>query len=322
MLVVLIAIPLLWSDRLPDPVARQWGLDGAPNASSPLWVLLLITGGILALTWISLIFAHRQSSATSSSVAVVYFIGALLVSLQVITVWANLDAASWQGAQHMNLIQVAVVIGVAVVWGAVGWFLYGTGTAILHPSPGTPQATAHLDARQTVVWVSRAQSRWMPFLAIGLLITGLLIGGAAPLLLGAIAVIVFTFSAAQMRVSDQGVDIGLGWWGWPSKTYQLDELSAAEAIDVDPLSFGGWGLRVISGHALTRTWALTIRRGPAIRLVRKNGPDIVVTIDEPDTGAGLINDLLSESRRIDADQPIQPSEPEMNPEYIDPESDS
>ena len=47
MLAAVVAVPLVFEDRLPDPVASHWGISGAPDGHMPLWLLITIAGAIV-----------------------------------------------------------------------------------------------------------------------------------------------------------------------------------------------------------------------------------------------------------------------------------
>ena len=53
------------------------------------------------------------------------------------------------------------------------------------------------------------------------------------------------------------------------------------------MSYGGWGYRVRPGVR-----AIVIRGGEGLRIGRTNKADLVVTVDDAATGAGLVNALL------------------------------
>ena len=292
MLAAVVAVPLVFADRLPDPVASHWGISGEPDGYMPLWLLVTIAGGIVLFAWLALVLADRRGTASSSMVAVVYFIGSLIVALQVLTVWANLDAPSWDAAKNVGLAHVAGVVAVAVLAGAIGWFLSGRDGVVFEGETGTEVPTVHLGSDEYAVWASKSESNWMPFLAVAFLVAAAMAGGIAGLILLGISVIVLMFSAARVIANDRGVSVGFGWWGWPRRWIELDDISRVEVLDVEPMSFGGWGLRVVGGRAATGTWAVVIRRGPGIRIVRADAADIAVTVDDARRGAGLVNDLL------------------------------
>jgi hypothetical protein len=96
-------------------------------------------------------------------------------------------------------------------------------------------------------------------------------------------------SSVRVTASEKGFVVGFGWWGWPRRRIRLDAIDHAEALDdVRPIAYGGWGYR-ITGTAT----AVVLRRGPGIRIVRDRGREVVVTVDDPDRGAGVVNDLVT-----------------------------
>lgn len=296
MLVLAVAIPLMFRDRLPDPVASHWGFSGAPDGNLELWAIVVLGAGLTGLAWLSLVLAHRKGTATRSMVAVVYFIGTLVIGLQVLTVWANLDASSWNSAKHIGFIQVAAIIVVAIGGGALGWMITPQGVLALEERPDSVTPTIDLRPDEEAVWVSKSESKWMPLLAVVVLVAAVVVNGVVGLILLIVAILGVFLSAVRVSANDRGISIGLGWWGWPRRLIPLADISKVEVLDVEPMAYGGWGFRVVGGRSLNGVWALVIRRGPGIRIVRAETTDIVVTVDDAYQGAGLVNDLLSRVR--------------------------
>ncbi len=56
------------------------------------------------------------------------------------------------------------------------------------------------------------------------------------------------------------------------------------------MSYGGWGYRIRPGMR-----AIVTRGGEGLRLVGEGKADLVVTVDDAQTGAGLINSMLGVS---------------------------
>jgi hypothetical protein len=53
------------------------------------------------------------------------------------------------------------------------------------------------------------------------------------------------------------------------------------------MSYGGWGYRIRPG-----VHAIVTRGGESLRLVREGKADLVLTVDDAQAGAGLINTML------------------------------
>lgn len=292
MLVLLVTIPVLFAGGLPDPLAVHWGTNGEPNGTLSLGGLVALVAGLFALIWLGSLAAHRGGSLLPPVVAVLFFVGGLLLGAVVVTIVANDGAESWADASGVDLVNVLAIVGGAVVAGGIGWLAAG-GRRSASPAIATDAApTVGLGAGETAAWTSAGVSVWVPALGLAGLAAALVMQGTTGILLGVVAVVLLGASAIQVTVSAAGVGIGLGWWGWPRRVVPLDQIARAEVIQVEPLAYGGWGYRVLTGRVLTGARAVVIRRGPGIRLVRDDRPDLIVTVDDADRGAGLVNDLL------------------------------
>ena len=291
-LFVIVAPPLVLIGRLPDPIAVHWGAGGAPNGSMPFWTSLAFLGGFWLVAWIGLLAAGRAGAPSSPALAVVYFLGGILAAVQISIVDRNLNAEDWTQAGDLAWWGVALVIGAAVAAGAGGWFL-GTGAGFMRSAtePGTVPS-AGLEAGEPGTWFGTAAVHWPVLLAVA----GL---GAIPFLpawyrwIPAVAaLLVGVLTAVRVTVDDRGLVAGFGWFGWPRRTVRLEEISRAEVVDVRPIAYGGWGYRIRPGVT-----ALIVRGGTAIRVVRADKRDLVVTVDDAERGAGVLNDLLARAGR-------------------------
>ena len=67
----------------------------------------------------------------------------------------------------------------------------------------------------------------------------------------------------------------------------MEAMERAEVEQVNPMAYGGWGYRLRPGVR-----AVVTRGGEALRLVRTGKADLVLTVDDAATGAGVINSIL------------------------------
>lgn len=74
-------------------------------------------------------------------------------------------------------------------------------------------------------------------------------------------------------------------------TVPLRDIVRAEAIDVSPMEWGGWGYR--GSQWLLGRAAIVMRAGPGLRLDLRSGRVLAVTVDDAGTAAGLLNDLVA-----------------------------
>ena len=288
---VLVALPLAFWDRLPESIARHWDLSGVPDGWSPRWAFVLTIAVLGGLAWSALIAAGIRGMASKALTSVVYFLLGIFVGVTSVTVWANIDLRAGELAQEVGFLSVLAVIVGAAVFGALGWFLSEAEPGFGARTPGDQVLTMELDPDESAVWLGRSHSvMWT--LAGGVLVgTAVVLGNAVAAVPLVVAVLMFWFSAARVSVTSAGVTIGAGPWGWPTRHVALSDIAWAESLNVEPLAYGGWGLR-LRGVGENRTTAFIVRKGAGLRLVRDNRSDIVVTIDNPDGGVALLNTLL------------------------------
>jgi len=292
MLVSLVVIPLPFAGDLPDPVAIHWGAGGVPNGSLATWGFVVMAASLFTLIWLVSLAAHRGGTLLAPVTAVLYFIGGLLIAVMVTTMLANRGAASWSDASGVGWGSVAMVVGAGLVGGVVGWVLGGGRKNVFPAADSSRLPSIDLDADDVAVWMSAGVSIWVPALGLAGLIAAMVLQGGTGLLLGAIGIVLLAVAAVRVTVGPEGVTIGLGWWGWPRHEIPLEEIARAEELQVEPLAYGGWGYRILSGRVLTGARAIVVRRGPGLRLVRDDRPDLVVTVDDAGRGAALVNELL------------------------------
>lgn len=288
---MILPMVIYWGD-LPDSMATHWDFGGTPNGHMPPTVLLLGIVGIFAAVWISVArVVRRIPSEAPSFVAGLLGIGGLLTAVQWIAVSANRDVADWADAGEFNGIHLLVVIAAALLAGLAGWKLAGGGALAATRVEGDAPML-ELDADQTAVWSGRGRG-WV-LIVIGLIIIAISLAIWSPvsLVLLLVAVLVLMFAEVRATVSERGVVVSLGWLGVPSWMVPMAEITRAEVEDVSPMSYGGWGYRLRPGVR-----AVVVRGGPSLRLVRTDKADLVLTVDDPQTGAGLVNSLLARVQR-------------------------
>lgn len=85
--------------------------------------------------------------------------------------------------------------------------------------------------------------------------------GVAIVLLGFVLFLFLTYGMARVEISDEGVTVRLGPWGWPRLFRSLDDIKRAEVVRVNPLRYGGWGYRLTF-----TTTAIVVRGGEGLML--------------------------------------------------------
>ncbi len=286
---------VLLGDRLPEPVARHWDLYGRPDGSWPRPVLLLAAlafTGLPAAPMTAAMWRRTYGAERVALASVCAFVAAVGALASLVTVEANLDAASWRTAEISWAHVVGMVGGAALVAAVV---------TKLAPVDDAPEQTAspetgalHLRPGERAAWVGGCRGWW----ALGLaLASGAVAAGALPFRPGVAAWAVglcllgLALSSVRVAAGPTGLRVAMGPLGWPVIRIGLGRIEKASAVEVHPLRCClGWGYRgslTLFGRA-----ALVLRKGPGLRLDLKGGKCFLVTVDDAGTGAGVLNDWV------------------------------
>jgi hypothetical protein len=107
-----------------------------------------------------------------------------------------------------------------------------------------------------------------------------------PLLVAAFGVIgyVLTGSSVRTTAGPGGVTVHFGTIGWPRCTYPLERIARAEVVDVALWSVAG-------GFWWTpRRTCCTVRTGPALRLLLRDGRTVTVSAPDPRAAVSAIEE--------------------------------
>ncbi len=297
-LVVAVLPVLVWA-RLPDPVAIHWGLDGRPDGSAPLIVdavlLTLVTGLVTLLPFA--VAARADRDAARTMLALSHGMAAFFVLLRWSTLQRNLDAAVWSDAGPVTLLDLAVMLLLSAPVALIGWWL-----GRHHPDrPRTVRSVLPLTLPEDgrLLWTGRqalpsARVVGSGLLAAGALVTGmrvvpetLVLGGTLML----VGLLLWAFTSISVAAGPAGLRVRFGPLGSPVIRVPLADIDGVELEDVEPLAFGGWGYRVMPGVR-----AVVIRRGVGLRVRRIGRADLIVTVDDAATAAGVLQAHLDEHR--------------------------
>lgn len=317
-LLVTVVTALLLAGDLPDPIATHWGTNGEPDGHMPLALFLVAVVVAEAVAWGVLLWqAHARGRDGLQLTVAPYVWGTLafVAALTLITVAANADAPGWRDADEVGLLSIAIALAAGALAGLAGWALergrpLGTGVAEIGGGAGAggagavaggvgagAGAAARLAPGERAVWsrslVSRPAAVGSVLLLAGFVVAGLLTGGGTGWLLVAAglfaAVTTGTLSEIVATADARGLTVAFGPFGWPRKRVALDRIAHADTLVVEPLKYGGWGYRKVPRRG--GVTAVVLRRGEGLRVVRDDGRELIVTIDDAAAGAALLEAL-------------------------------
>ncbi|MFE7594020.1 DUF1648 domain-containing protein [Kitasatospora sp. NPDC057512] len=302
-LALLIALPLVARHRLPDPLATHWG-GREPDGSMSLTAATLFPAAFWAVLVLISVAVRRYSAgqAPGAASAMLAAGGVLLTGAQTSIVHANLDRARWQDAAPMGIEVVLILLatGLAGVLALLAGRRYG-GRPERHPAAGAP--ALEVPPGEQVVWLSQAANPWLQLIAavLGLLtVAGVLVTSSGvvdldwvlvlPLAVGALAIL--GCSSVRARVTERGLTVGFGPFGWPARRWSPAELDSARAERRTAAQSGGWGYR-INGLGTT----VMVRPGVCLVVRTRRGTDFAVSVDDAERGAALLNALIARTRQ-------------------------
>lgn len=293
------AVALSWRADLPDPVALHWGTDGPDGfgpfagALAPLLLGLALCVGAWAVAfWFGRDGGMRRIAVGTSAGLSVLFAVILVGTL---TIQRGLaDAADAPGA------------GGTIVAALVGGLVVGTAVALLVPRDVPQPTSARVDPHAPRVALSPTQrAAWSATAASPAAVVATVVSAApsvviavvldawaalaVPLVLGVLIAVTLVW---RVTVDERGLE-ARACAGWPVVRVPLDEVEGASVVQVRPVrEFGGWGYRVGRGGRA----GLALRAGEAVEVRRTGGRVLVVTVDDAETAAALLNTLADRSR--------------------------
>ena len=286
---------LAYQSDLPARVASHFGISGRADGSMTPQQLLLVVGvlmvlGLGACMAVALIRRRLQPMVATGASFIGAFIGAMAAGILATTAIGQRGLERWQEAT-LSPWALILWIGGGVVVGAAAARIASSLPTASDPGTDTMPPAMDLAPGERAFWASSLSAGWPLLLglvtllvALGLtLITEMWIG--VVLLLPAIAIT--TFSRIRVTADRSGLSVRYGFLGWPRTSVPLRRIATARAMDIRPTDWGGWGYR--GSLTLMRRAAVVLRAGPGIRLDLHDGKVFVVTIDDPDIPAQLLN---------------------------------
>ncbi len=301
-----IALTRSWLPDLPATVASHWGpsgqADGFVSKEAATWLTgfgalagLIVAAAVLPLS-------HRIGSMRRTTAGVVGGLAGFGTVLSVLLLADQRGLADAHGAQ-LNGWVFGWAFAAAALAGAVG--------AVLAPGADPGEAVASgpvpVHALRTSVppedgaaWLGRASSAavlyavlvvaLVPFVVLAVLTRSLPV--PALLVIAFVAVLVVSMSSFRVEVGAAGLSVR-SVLGWPRFHVPLAEVAEAVVVTVSPMrEFGGWGVRI----GRDGRFGVVLRSGPALEVLRGDDTRFVVTVDDAEGAAALLNTLADRER--------------------------
>lgn len=291
--------------QLPEPVATHWGTgnvpDGFSSRDSLPWLTLLGLVTSWALGALILAVGGRDGMHRRLTVGFAAGMAAFMATVVVGTAWVQrglADARDAGGVEWPLIVALIGSIGVGLVAAMTVPGAAADSTRATRPVPADAPRTA-LPGGARPVWSRLAVPSRGLWVGVGVL-TAVLLGMALvtrmwvfSLLMLVITVgSMLAFTTFRVTAGESGLTVrsivGLPTWRVP-----LEDIVEVTVTKVNPLrEFGGWGYRL----GLDGRTGFVVRSGGALQVERGNGTFWVVTVDDADEGAALLNTLADQAR--------------------------
>jgi hypothetical protein len=307
-LIVTVVVSVLmfsWVGDLPDPAAVHWTVAGNPDGygaprTLPILFLVVSLSLVALLGGATVVIAHHSPLTRIMKVLAVSVPGVVVFLAVVLggSMAAERGASSWRDAEAPGLVILWAIIATAVVITA-SWFLLPPGERAWQQGEARAVPALRLKDGERASWHANAAA------SVGLVIASvaacavavaattiaIVLGGIAlwPLSLLPLVVLVFVLATLNwtIRVDARGV-LARSALGLPRVRIALADVESAEVVQIDPFrQFGGWGIR----FGLNRDLGIVLRSGEGLRVVRKSGRSLVISVNDAASAAGLLNAL-------------------------------
>lgn len=288
--IAVIVTRLITAGRTPDPVPTHWSLSGQVNGTMSAggnFLFTLAITAVLAILVLVAMFGHVAPWSGKVAAAGMVGVGTMFASIYLSTTTLSIGAAK---AQDVSLPPWMIVVNLVVGLGfaALVWLIL----PVVRPKPASaPVTPIALGPTERATWIGTARASGLIWAAMGvgiLAVAAVFIHVVAGLALLLVALLVAVFGEVAVRVDDRGLHVLWGPVGFPRRTIPLDAIASVRVEQIEPMQWGGWGLRVSS-----RGTAAIVRRGPGIVITRPNGSAFAVTVDDAENGGAVLAALAA-----------------------------
>ena len=305
-LIIATLIAFSWRSDLPSRIPVHWNSLGEPTRFTSFYGMI-IEWFVIVLPTILLcsLLCWKMSTSVMMrrfGVAMNLWMGTFCASMMLAALW-------FQRGTHpvtsLPASRVAIPNIIAIAAFAIGWFLTPGDPPLPTSSPVMPDASrSAIGKDQRAVWLRRITVRmgWLPALgyvaALAFtLAMGYFLDIFALMLFLVIAMVIAAIAcfAFVIKIDSTGLTVR-SILGWPRTRVPSNEILEAQVTEVNPFGdFGGYGWR--GGFNGSQVGIIT-RAGEALLINRTGNREFVVTTDDPQTAAELLNTFADRSRNL------------------------
>ncbi len=311
-----LAIELAALPHAPAQIPVYWDGSGEPSAAGPAWLPMVFTVvlglGLPAVFGLSSLPSLRRGDR--SPTFRVFGAQALGISVMLNVVAAGLllenTGTTPSGGSPLGLLlSTGLLVGLAAAAG--GWFLQPRGSRV---APAYAVRPLELAPSERAAWVCTT-SLPTPAVAVITAVTAIVAtragfgwahgdrnGGAVILTAVALLLISLLASTAafHVRVDERGLSVR-SLVGVPRFRVATEDVGAVSVVEARSLgAAGSWGIRARPGRV-----TIVMRPPTGIRVTRRDGGTLFVTVNDAATGAALLETFAgrtgdAEARRLTA----------------------
>lgn len=301
---------LLWMPRIPNPMATHWNGAGVADGFDSPWVSfvgftavgILITS-MYFLQHLQMWQAQQKPGAPVWGAmnrllpAIVLGTVTLIFVMEVGTTVVQLDLHDAGDLGPINGVLFGS-LGGGIAAGLVG-YLAQPKVRIDARADGETGQPLELADTERAVWLGVATASkpyyWIVGAAIALMLgSTIMLFGSRPFEWVPIIIMLVTFVCVAcvtlmcarftVRIDDAGLS-ARALTGWPTIRVPADDVARVDVGEIVPFAeFGGWGLRW-TGRG---TMGIVLRTGEGIRISRKSGKSLTVTLDAAAAAAAVL----------------------------------
>ncbi len=273
-------------------LATHWNSRGDADGFSTVerivrytWITAVIVA--LLLLVLSALPKRFRASAVPAGIGIIAFMG-FIFNMAFLDSIRFTDLANPEGTPGPGVARLAIVILPPLAASAIALW---ASAETQPPLANGPHPTIDLAADEHAVWFATQTSRLMTVPAIALTLatcaTALVLRNLWILALIPVCATLAVLGRITVRVDRRGLTVSFGWSSLIRVHIDSAKIASAETIQVNPMTWGGWGYR--GSIRLMRRAAVVLRKGPGIKVSLVNGAVFAVTVDHPEEGVALLN---------------------------------